>query len=153
MLVAAAAVAGCGSGDSTDPAAVWDPCDLPAELITGAGFAAGSGRRDVAVEEGWAGCGWSSADAALRVWFAAEGSPDEVGGREDTHADITIGDRAGRRLYSGASDTAATCTVALPTAEGGVIRIRVDSAPVGTGPGACAQAERTAGALAPALPR
>ncbi|MGW5381636.1 DUF3558 family protein [Nocardia sp. NPDC003963] len=144
--------AGCGGApESADPAAVWDPCGLPADLLTESGFAAGSIRRDVATEPGWAGCGWSSADAALRVLFATSGSPEEVAGDGDTRAEVTVAGRTGRRLHTGTADTAATCTIALPTADGGVVRVRVDSTPGGT-EGACAGAERAASTLAPAFP-
>lgn len=145
-------VAGCGdAAEPADPATVWDPCGLPADLLARSGFAAGSIRRDVATEAGWAGCGWSSDRAALRVLFATAGSPEEVAGDGDTSTAVAIADRTGRRLHSGAADTATTCTIALPTADGGVIRVRVDSA-AGDTANACAGAERAASTLAPAFP-
>ncbi|WP_433492769.1 DUF3558 family protein [Nocardia grenadensis] len=144
--------AGCGgAAEPTDPAAIFDPCGLPAGLLTESGFAPGSIRRDVATEPGWAGCGWSSERAALRVLFSADGSPDEVAGDGDTRTEVTLVDRTGRPLHTGAADTAATCTVALPTADGGVVRVRVDSAP-GATENACTRAERAASTLAPAFP-
>ncbi|MGW0178916.1 DUF3558 family protein [Nocardia sp. NPDC003345] len=153
VLAAVLAATGCETGESTGPAAGWDPCGLPADLITEAGFLPGSGRSDVAAEQGWTGCGWSSADAALRVWFADEGSPGEIAGAQDTRTDLAIGDRTGTRLSPGAVATAPICTIVLPTAAGGIVRVRVDSSPAGSGPGACARAERTVTALASALPR
>ncbi|MET8795184.1 DUF3558 family protein [Nocardia sp. NPDC004568] len=144
--------AGCGgAAEPADPAAIWDPCGLPAGLLTASGFAPGSIRRDVATEPGWAGCGWSSERAALRVLFSADGSPDEVAGAGDTRTEVTLADRTGRLLHAGAAETATTCTVALPTADGGVVRVRVDSA-VGATENACPRAERAASALAPAFP-
>lgn len=152
LAAAGILLAGCGGAtEPVDPAAVWDPCGLPADLLAESGFAAGSIRRDVATEPGWAGCGWSSDRAALRVLFATTGSPEEVAGTGDTSTEVTVGDRTGRRLHTGSADTATTCTVALPTADGGVVRVRVDSAP-GTTVSACAGAERAASALAPAFP-
>ncbi|WP_063128861.1 DUF3558 family protein [Nocardia fusca] len=145
-------IAGCGgAAEPADPAAMWDPCGLPAGLLTEAGFAPGSIRRDVATEPGWAGCGWSSERAALRVLFSADGSPDEVAGDGDTRTEVTVANRIGRLLHTGTSDTATTCTVALPTAGGGVVRVRVDSAP-GAAENACTRAERAASTLAPAFP-
>lgn len=144
--------AGCGgAAESTDPAAIWDPCALPAGLLTESGFAPGSIRRDVATGPGWAGCGWSSERAALRVLFSTDGSPDEVAGDGDTRAEVTFGDRTGRLLHTGPSDNATTCTVALPTADGSVVRVRVDNAP-GAAENACTRAERTASTLAPEFP-
>ncbi|MEV0107065.1 DUF3558 family protein [Nocardia sp. NPDC050799] len=144
--------AGCGGAtEPTDPAAIWDPCGLPAGLLTESGFAPGSIRRDVATEPGWAGCGWSSEQAALRVLFSADGSPDEVAGDGDTRTEVTLAHRTGRLLHTGASDTATTCTVALPTTGGGVVRVRVDSAPAAA-ENACTRAERAASTLAPAFP-
>lgn len=144
--------AGCGgAAEPADPAAIWDPCGLPAALLTESGFAPGSIRRDVATEPGWAGCGWSSERAALRVLFSAEGSPDEVAGDGDTRTEITLADRSGRLLHTGAADTATTCTVALPTAAGGVVRVRVDST-AGAVENACPRAERAASTLTPAFP-
>ncbi|MFI5719396.1 DUF3558 family protein [Nocardia sp. NPDC051750] len=151
LVVAASLGAGaCGSGEATDPAAVWDPCTLPARLLGDAGFPAGSARRDVATETGWAGCGWSSGEAAVRVLFTTEGSPGEVGGPEDIRTEVTLGNRTGQRLHTGPADTATTCTVVLPTEDGGLIRVRVDSVPAEGG--ACARAERAATVLEPALP-
>ncbi|MGI5218204.1 hypothetical protein [Nocardia sp. CA-290969] len=151
VAVAAAVGAGaCGPGEATDPAAVWDPCALPAGLLTEAGFPAESRRRDVATEPGWAGCGWTSADAAVRVLFATAATPDDVGGEQAPRTEVTVADRAGQRLHTGAADTAATCTYLLPTEDGGLVRVRVDSVP--TGGGACGRAERVTGILAPALP-
>lgn len=144
--------AGCGGAAApTDPAAIFDPCGLPAGLLTESGFAPGSIRRDVATEPGWAGCGWSSERAALRVLFSADGSPDGVAGDGDTRTEVTLADRTGRLLHTGAADTATTCTVALPTADGGVVRVRVDSAPAAA-ENACTRAERAASTLAPAFP-
>lgn len=158
ILFSALASAGCfgaaGCGDATepaDPAAVWDPCGLPADLLADSGFAADSVRRDVATEPGWAGCGWSSDRAALRVLFSSAGSPDDVAGDGDTSTEIALANRTARRLHTGAADTATTCTVVLPTADSGVVRVRVDSAPGDAG-GACARAERATSTLAPAFP-
>ncbi len=153
--VLAAAVLGagaCGAAEVTDPAAVWDPCDLPDGLLTEAGFPAGSQRRDVAAEPGWAGCGWSSGEAVVRVLFTTAGSPESVGGAEALRTEITVADRTGQRVQPRSTGTAATCTVALPTEDGGLIRVRLDSAGPGTGADVCGRAERVASVLAPALP-
>ncbi|MGW1737992.1 DUF3558 family protein [Nocardia sp. NPDC001965] len=152
LAAAGILLAGCGeAAEPVDPAAVWDPCGLPVDLLAESGFAAGSIRRDVATEPGWAGCGWSSDRAALRVLFTTTGSPEEVAGTGDTSTEVIVGDRTGRRLHTGSADTATTCTIALPTAGGGVIRVRVDSAPGDTA-SACAAAEHAASTLAPAFP-
>ncbi|MFI1460451.1 DUF3558 family protein [Nocardia carnea] len=151
VLTAAVLGAGaCGTAEVTDPAAVWDPCDLPAGLLTEAGFPAGSQRRDVAAEPGWAGCGWSSGEAAVRVLFTTTGSPESVGGAGARRTEISVADRTGQRVQP--ADTAATCTVALPTEGGGLIRVRLDSAGPGTGAEICGRAERVTSVLAPALP-
>ncbi|MEU1981611.1 hypothetical protein [Nocardia sp. NPDC019395] len=151
-LVAAATIgtAACGSGEATDPAAVWDPCTLPVGLLADAGFPPESRRHDIAAEPGWAGCGWSSGEAAVRVLFTTDGSPDAVGDAEDTRTEVTVANRTGQRLHTGPTDTAATCTVALPTENGGLVRVRVDSGP--SAGGACARVERVTTVLAPALP-
>lgn len=153
VLTAAVLGAGaCGSAEVTDPAAVWDPCDLPAGLLAEAGFPAGSQRRDVAVEPGWAGCGWSSGEAVVRVLFSTAGSPESVGGAEATRTEVTVAGRTGQRVQPRTADTAVTCTVALPTEGGGLIRVRLDSAGPGTGAEICGRAERVTSVLAPALP-
>lgn len=153
VLAAAVLCAGaCGTAEVTDPAAVWDPCDLPAGLLTEAGFPAGSQRRDVAAEPGWAGCGWSSGEAVVRVLFTTAGSPESVGGTEDVRTEITVADRIGKRVQPRSAETTATCTIALPTEDGGLIRVRLDSAGPGNGSEVCGRAERVASVLAPALP-
>ncbi|MBF6348115.1 MULTISPECIES: DUF3558 family protein [Nocardia] len=152
VLAAALGTGACGPADVTDPAAVWDPCDLPADLIAEAGFPAGSQRRDVAAEPGWAGCGWSSGEAVVRVLFTTAGSPADVGGAGATHTEITVADRAGQRVQPAAADPAVTCTVVLPTEDGGLIRVRLDSAGPGTGGEVCGRAERVTSVLEPALP-
>lgn len=151
VLAAAALGAGaCGTAEVTDPAAVWDPCDLPAGLLAEAGFPAGSQRRDVAAEPGWAGCGWSSGEAVVRVLFTTAGSPESVGGAEARRTEITVADRTGQRVQP--AGTAATCTVVLSTEGGGLIRVRLDSADSGNGAEVCGRAERVTSVLAPALP-
>lgn len=120
VLAAALGAGACDPAEVTDPAAVWDPCDLPADLIAEAGFPAGSQRRDVATEPGWAGCGWSSGEAVVRVLFTTAGAPADVGGAGAIRAEITVAGRAGQRVQSGAADTAAACTVVLPTEDGGL---------------------------------
>ncbi len=108
------------------------------------------GPRSVATEPGWAGCGWSGADAAVRVLFATDATPGEVGGDQVTRTEVTVAGRTGQRLHTGAADSAATCSYLLSTEDGGLVRVRVDSVP--TGGGACVRAERVTGVLAPALP-
>ncbi len=153
VLTAAVLGAGsCGTAEVTDPAAVWDPCDLPAGLLAEAGFPAGSQRRDVAAEPGWAGCGWSSGEAVVRVLFTTAGSPEGVGGADATRTELTVAGRTGQRVQPRTADSAATCTVALPTESGGLIRVRLDSAGPGTGAEVCGRAERVVSVLAPALP-
>lgn len=149
-LGAAFGTAACGPGEATDPAAVWDPCGLPPGLLTEAGFPAETRRSDVAADPGWAGCGWSSGEAAVRVLFTTDTAPDEVGGPEETRTEVTVADRAGQRLHADSAEAAATCTYLLPTEDGGLVRIRVDSVP--TGEGACGRAARIAAVLEPALP-
>lgn len=131
---------------------MWDPCGLPADLLAEAGFPAGSQRRDVAAEPGWAGCGWSSGEAVVRVLFTTAGSAETVGGAEAARTEITVADRTGVRVQPGPADPVATCTVALPTEDGGLVRIRLDSARPGTGEEICGRTERVTRALAPALP-
>ncbi len=65
LAFAAALGAGaCGPGEATDPAAVWDPCALPAGLLTEAGFPAesggggGGGGAPRGGGGGWGGGGW-----------------------------------------------------------------------------------------------
>src|SRR5690606_1636317 len=73
VISAGLLAAGCGSEEAETPAApAWDPCTVSDQLIIDAGFAAPSNRKDVAAggDDAWAGCGWSSADAAVRIQFA-----------------------------------------------------------------------------------
>ncbi|WP_280436376.1 DUF3558 family protein [Nocardia carnea] len=151
-LAAVLGTGACGPAPVTDPAAVWDPCGLPADLLAEAGFPAGSQRRDVAAEPGWVGCGWSSGEAVVRVLFTTAGSPETVGGAEATRTEISVANRTGQRVQPGTADSAATCIVVLPTEGGGLIRVRLDSAGPGTGAEICGRAERVTRVLAPALP-
>ncbi|MFC8045526.1 DUF3558 family protein [Nocardia sp. NPDC057353] len=157
LLAAAALVlTACGADDSGAPApagttsaraaVAWDPClALPAELIRAAGFDPASRRADTAQSPagGWAGCGWSDGTTALRVHAADEpagdlpGTPDTVAGEPAT------------RFTEGAFD----CTLQLPAASGGAVRLRIDTRPSGPELGApCELAHRAAAVLAPALP-
>ncbi|WP_280236611.1 DUF3558 family protein [Nocardia cyriacigeorgica] len=148
---------GCGAeDDSTTAAPSWDPCTVSDQLITEAGFVAGSKRRDVAAgaDDSWAGCGWSSADAAVRILFADDTAlsrlRDEPGIIEPT--DTTVADRPALRFHSSGGDPATSCSLALGTADGGVVRVRVDRGADPGGEPTCTRVEHIVTVLAPALP-
>lgn len=159
LITAGVVVTVCGCAEPVspepEPPASWDPCTLSDALLEQAGFAAVSRRKDVAVNTGWAGCGWRSGDAAVRVLFA-DGVPLaqlRAGDEVRDPADITVAGRSGLRFRTGDDVPDDTCSVALPTGTEGMVRIRIDRAPGAPGEPACARAERTAAVLAPALPR
>ncbi|MEV0354597.1 DUF3558 family protein [Nocardia sp. NPDC050697] len=163
LAAAALALTACGGDDSaTTPAAAttsaravvaWDPClRLPAELIRAAGFDPASRRADTAQspEGGWAGCGWSDGTTALRVHASDEPAPAarDIPGAHDGGTD-TVAGRSALRFIEGDFD----CTLQLPAASGGAVRLRVDTRPSGPELAApCDLAHRAAEALAPALP-
>ncbi|MFE3445910.1 DUF3558 family protein [Nocardia sp. NPDC059180] len=148
---------GCGSEEADTPAAPsWDPCTVSDQLITEAGFAAGSKRKDVAAGAGdsWTGCGWSSADAAVRILFSDDTALSRL--REEPGiaepADTTVADRPALRFHNSGSDPATSCSLAVGTADDGVVRIRVDRSAAPGGESACTRVEQITTILAPALP-
>ncbi|NEW45212.1 DUF3558 domain-containing protein [Nocardia cyriacigeorgica] len=158
VLISAGILAtGCGAEEADTPAAPsWDPCTVSDQLITEAGFAAGSKRKDVAAGAGesWTGCGWSSADTAVRILFAEDTAlsrlREEPGITEPT--DTTVAERPALRFHSSGGDPATSCSLALGTADGGVVRIRVDRSATPGGGSTCTRVERITTILAPALP-
>ncbi|MBF6089955.1 DUF3558 family protein [Nocardia cyriacigeorgica] len=156
VISAGILVTGCGSGDAETPATPsWDPCTVSDRLITEAGFAAASKRKDVAAgaDETWTGCGWSSADAAVRIQFADDTElaqlREEPGVADVT--DTTVAHRPALRFHHGGGPDA-NCSLALGTAGGGVVRIRVDRGADPAGEPSCARVERVTAILAPGLP-
>lgn len=157
VISAGILVAGCGSGDAETPAAPsWDPCTLSDQLITEAGFAPASKRKDVAAgaDDTWTGCGWSSADAAVRIQFADDTEltqlREEPGIADPT--DTTVANRPALRFHQSGDGQDTNCSLALGTSGGGVVRIRVDRSADPAGVPSCTTLEHIATVLAPGLP-
>ncbi|MBF6428298.1 DUF3558 domain-containing protein [Nocardia cyriacigeorgica] len=157
VISAGLLAAGCGSEEAETPAASsWDPCTVSDQLIIDAGFAATSKRKDVAAggDDAWAGCGWSSADAAVRIQFADDTDlaqlREEPGITDAT--DTTVANRPALRFHTSGGDPDTSCSLALGTADGGVVRIRVDRSADPAGEPSCARVEHITTVLAPGLP-
>ncbi|MBF6457175.1 DUF3558 family protein [Nocardia cyriacigeorgica] len=157
VISAGILVTGCGSDEAETPAAPsWDPCTVSDQLITEAGFAAASKRKDVAADTGdaWTGCGWSSADAAVRIQFADDTELAQL--REEPGiadvTDTTVANRPALRFHHYGDGQDTNCSLALGTAAGGVVRIRVDRSADPAGESSCTRVERITAVLAPGLP-
>lgn len=157
LIMLSASVAGCGSGASeesaqdTPQAAAWDPCTgIPDELVRESGFDPVTKRDDVAEN----GCGWSSGDAALRVYVTANTSMRKLRDDASNHAftDVTVADRAGVQYRTGAAEAVNNCIVAFDTADHGIVSLRLDQRADPPGDPACGQLDHTAAVLVDTLP-
>ncbi|MEV0296890.1 DUF3558 family protein [Nocardia sp. NPDC050710] len=160
----AAPIAGCAAS-ATEPAASnagapsWDPCTRISDgLIREAGLDPATKRRDTAISPGpqWAGCGWSSATTALRIFSADKAAVQEVRDLPGAHefTDITIAGRDALRYRPDFADPTVDCALVFATANGGQVRLRFDSRPdpAADPPAACDLLVETATVLIPALP-
>ncbi len=162
LLIGCVALAGCGA--ATAPTAAsgagpsWDPCaEIPDAMIGRVGLDPASERRDIAIAPGpkWAGCGWSGASTALRIFSADRESARDVREAPGAHdfAEVTVAGRAGVRYRPDYADPTADCGLAFTTATGGQIRLRLDVRPdPATATPACDLLTRTAEVLVPVLP-
>ncbi|GAA5049608.1 hypothetical protein GCM10023318_18690 [Nocardia callitridis] len=162
--LAVAALAGCSESTrdtapavAQPPAPSWDPCvGIPDDLVRTAGLDPATKRKDIAAapEPGWASCGWSNKDAALRVYFSESATAQQIREAQANHdfADVTLGDRTALQYRQ---DTGADCTLAFDTADGGQVRLRVDSRPLPADSprSACELLRDTATPLVPVLPK
>ncbi|MET7772127.1 DUF3558 family protein [Nocardia sp. NPDC005366] len=164
MVFACVALAGCGAAtteasSSSTAGPSWDPCaELPDTLIREVGLDPATERRDIAIAPGprWAGCGWSGATTALRVFSADRDAARDVRDAPGAHefADVTVAGRDGVQYRPDYADAAVDCALAFTTAGGGQVRLRLDVRPdpAAVAPPACELLARTATVLVPALP-